>query len=70
MKWKCKDGRTISLPEMTDQHLSNSMRMLERKGLQGGLSWRHLEEELKRRIKAGAIINGKSKEDTLIFDDD
>ena len=28
--WKCKDGREIPISEMTTEHITNSMRMLER----------------------------------------
>lgn len=31
MKWKTKDGRKISVSELSNQHLSNIVKMIERK---------------------------------------
>ena len=31
--WKCKDGRVIPIASMSDQHLDNAIKMLQRKGL-------------------------------------
>lgn len=31
VKWHCKDGRTMYVDEMTDQHLSNSIKACQRR---------------------------------------
>ena len=31
--WRCKDGRLIPISFMSDQHLDNTIKLLERKGL-------------------------------------
>lgn len=47
--WTQRDGTTIPVREMTDSHLSNAIRMLERQGAKGEVWDRVLRDEVERR---------------------
>ncbi len=62
-KWTCKDGRKIRIKDMDDQHLLNTIRMLERNAdknlnsvfcamsfVQGEMAQYFLEQELDNMI--------------------
>jgi hypothetical protein len=51
--WTQSDGTTIAVREMTDSHLRNAIRMLERKGAKGEVWDRVLRDEVDRRRKLG-----------------
>lgn len=51
--WKMKDGSEIAVQEMSDKHLHNTIRMLQRGPDSGGANWwlRKFREEVERRRK-------------------
>jgi len=65
MNWTCKDGRVVSIRSMTDSHLNNAIRYLEREkplmieevyypsGLQGEYAQMAAENEFVRLTEMG-----------------
>jgi hypothetical protein len=69
--WKTKDGQTMLISDMEDQHLNNAIRYMVRNGKGTTTNAKALMAEKDRRIKGGIMVrSAQCREDTLIFGDD
>lgn len=59
-KWRCRDGRELSLSEMTTDHVRNALAMLRRKGFGSFDDWQLALNAL------GSGMMGEHAQDALL----